>query len=164
LSKTIAPGLRCGYLLAPNETYFDRVIRTVRALSYAPASFGALIATQWIEEGAAEEIVAAVRREIAARTELAVRILGRALEGPRVKAAPHIWLPLSELKAERVASAALRGGAAVTPASAPIVDATEISGLRLCIGVPADTAAVERKLKVVADALNDTPDVLRNVV
>jgi hypothetical protein len=93
-----------------------------------------------------------------------VRILGKAVEGPHAKAAPHLWLPMSELKAERTAGAALRDGVAVTPATAPIVDATEISGLRLCIGAPADHATLERKLKVVAAALSDTPDAARGVV
>jgi DNA-binding transcriptional MocR family regulator len=71
---------------------------------------------------------------------------------------------MSELKAERVAGAALRGGVAVTPPSAPIVDATEISGLRLCIGAPRDMAALERGLKVVAEALAGMPDTSRAVV
>jgi DNA-binding transcriptional MocR family regulator len=164
LSKIIAPGLRCGYLLTPDEGHFERVIKAVRAYSYAPASFGALIGTQWIEDGTADEIATSVKREIAVRTKLVGQILGKAVEGPHVPVSPHVWLPMSELKAERVAGAALRGGVAVTPPSAPIVDATEISGLRLCIGAPRDMAALERGLKVVAEALAGMPDTSRAVV
>jgi DNA-binding transcriptional MocR family regulator len=163
LSKMLAPGFRCGYLLAPDEERFDRVIATVRALSYAPASFGALIATQLIEDGAAQSIATTVKREVTARTELALRLLAKTIEKPRVKSAPHIWLPMTELKAERVASAALRAGVAVTPPAAPIVDAKQISGLRLCLGAPADIASLERGLKVVADALSES-DAIRAVV
>lgn len=164
LSKMIAPGLRCGYLLPPDDARFERVIRTIRAFCYSPATFGALIGTQWIEDGTARTIAAAVKRETTERTAIALRILGKHVEGPQAKTAPHLWLPMNELKAERVAGAALRGGVAVTPPAAPIVDAKNIAGLRLCIGAPADTATLERGLKVVAEALSDIPAAHRAVV
>jgi DNA-binding transcriptional MocR family regulator len=156
--------LRCGYLLTPDAEHFERVIRTVRAFSYAPASFGPLIGTQWIEDGSAAAIAATVKRDVAIRTALAVRILGKAIEPPRVAAVPHIWLPMSELKAERTAGALLRAGVSVTPASAPIVDGKEASGLRLCLGAPPDLATLERGLKLIAAALTDPPDSTRGVV
>jgi DNA-binding transcriptional MocR family regulator len=164
LSKAIAPGLRTGYLLTPDEEGLEKVINAVRAFSYSPASFGPLIATQWIEDGTADTIIAEVKRDVVARVELARRVLAGAIEGPYVKAAPHIWLPMSELKAERVSNAVLRGGVAVTPASAPIIDGKHISGLRLCIGAPSDLTTLERKLKIVTAALSDSPAPLRNVV
>jgi DNA-binding transcriptional MocR family regulator len=155
LSKVIAPGLRCGYMLAPDADAYERVVRCVRAFSYSPSSFGPLIGTQWIEDGSAQEIGASARRSVAERLTIARRILGRAIEGPHASVAPHIWLPMSDLDAERVAGRALRQGVAVTPPSVPIVDSAEMSGLRLCIGAPADIVSLERGLKIVQRALSD---------
>ncbi|MBI1213216.1 MAG: aminotransferase class I/II-fold pyridoxal phosphate-dependent enzyme [Alphaproteobacteria bacterium] len=155
LSKLIAPGLRCGYMLTPDADAFERIVRSVRALSYSPPSFGPLIGTQWIEDGGANEIAASARRTVAERVTIARRILGKAMEGPHAPVAPHIWLPMSDLDAERVAGRALRQGVAVTPPSVPIVDSSEMSGLRLCLGAPGDAAALERGLKIVRRALTD---------
>ena len=155
LSKAIAPGLRCGYMVAPDAAALDRVERGVRAFSYAPSSFGPLIGTQWIEDGTAHEIRDSARRSVAERLTIARRVLGLAIEGPHLSFAPHIWLPMSDLAAERVAGRALRQGVAITPPSVPIVDAAQISGVRLCIGAPADVASLERGLKIVQGALSD---------
>lgn len=155
LSKLIAPGLRCGYLVTPDADAFERVIRCVRAFSYSPSSFGPLIGTQWIEDGSAREIAASARRTVTERMAVARRVLGRVIEGPHAPVAPHIWLPMSALDAERVAGRALRQGVAVTPPSVPIIDASEVSGVRLCIGAPASSAALEQGLKIVQRVLSD---------
>lgn len=155
LSKLVAPGLRCGYMLAPDADALEAILRSVRAFSYSPSCFGPLIGTQWIEDGNAREIADAARRTVAERVGIARRILGKAMEGPHSPFAPHVWLPMSDLDAERVAGRALRQGVAVTPPSVPVVDGGAISGLRLCVGAPGDSDALERGLNIVRRALTD---------
>jgi DNA-binding transcriptional MocR family regulator len=155
LSKLIAPGVRCGFIVVPDGDAFERLMRTVRAFSYSPSSFGPLIGTQWIEDGSAAEIADSARRTVAERVAIARRILGKRIEGPHASIAPHIWLPMSALDAERIAGRALRQGVAVTPPSVPIVD-TNMSGLRLCLGAPTDAASCERGLKIIHRALTDS--------
>src|SRR3546814_6319756 len=60
--------------------------------------------------------------------------LGGALAPVHDNRCPHLWLPMSELDAERLAARALRANVALTPPSAPIVDNALISGVRLCMG------------------------------
>jgi DNA-binding transcriptional MocR family regulator len=164
VSKALSPGLRAGFLLAPPGEVFERVLHAVRAQFYAPPNFGALIATQWIEDGSAELIAGEIRDEMGRRLALARAILGAAIEPPASAFSPHIWLPMDELAAERLAGRALRGGVEVTPPAAPIVVPGLESGVRLCLGATRELDELERALGVVAAALSGTDERSRAVI
>lgn len=154
VSKTLAPGLRAGFLVAPAAETFERVLDSVRVSVYAPPTFGGLIATQWIEDGGADAILAETRDEARIRMAMARDLLGSAMETAYAETAPHIWLPMSELEAERLAGRALRGGAEITPPSAPVVEAGPESGVRVCLGAAPDRETLRRGLEIVAGALS----------
>jgi len=86
------------------------------------------------------------------------------MEGPAAPASLHAWLPMSEIAVERAAARALRAGVEVTPPGAMILDGSLISGLRLCLGGAGDRAALERGLRVVKTALDETGEARRDIV
>ena len=153
-SKALAPGLRTGFLLVPDDAAMDRVLRLIRARVYSPPALGPMIACQWIEDGSADEIVAETQAEMIARHRLATERLGAAMSVPADPRCPHIWLPMPELEAERMVARAMRAGVELTPPSAPLVDPASISGVRLCLGVAADRAQLAVALDRVAHALD----------
>jgi DNA-binding transcriptional MocR family regulator len=163
LSKSLAPGLRTGYLVAPAR-HRAAALEALRAQTFGPPTFGALIATQWIESGQAFEILAAVRAELVRRTDLARTVLAGAIEPVRQRGSPQVWLPLGELDAERVAGQALRAGVEVTSPRAPFAPGEPVSGLRVCLGGAVDLAALERGLDVVKRALEPGPVIGEAVV
>lgn len=153
LSKAVAPGLRAGFLVAPRPEDLDAAVPVVRARCYAPAAIGPLIAAVWMEEGIADEIAAEVRQEIGARAAMARAVLAGALEPAAAGPAPHLWLPMPELQAERLAARVARDGVEVTPPSAPIVEPQLIQGVRLCLGAVREREMLQAALESVAAAL-----------
>jgi DNA-binding transcriptional MocR family regulator len=153
LSKSLSSGLRVGILLTPGGDGLERVVRAMRATCYAPPGLGAAVGTQWIEDGTADILAQEVRAEMGRRVRLALRIFGPAAEAPSSPSSLHIWLPMSELDAERAAAQALRAGVEVTPPGAPIVDQGGLAGLRLCLGGIEQAADLEGALRVVATAV-----------
>jgi DNA-binding transcriptional MocR family regulator len=152
LSKSLAPGLRTGFVVAPpalNQACLD----ALRAIAFTAPTLTGLIASQWIESGEAFEIFAEVKAEIAERTALARRRLGAALEAGALAASPHLWLPMDELGAERLAGQLLRDGVEVTPPRSPFLEGVAVSGLRLCLGGARDMAELDRALTVIGAAL-----------
>ena len=106
----------------------------------------------------------AIRNELRRRTTLATTTLAGLIEPLTPDASPHVWLPMGELEAERVAGQALRAGVKVTPPRAPFVEGTAVDGLRICLGAAADLAALERGLAVVRSAMAPGPPPSENVV
>jgi len=158
MSKALAPGLRAGFLIVPDREYFEKVWSAIRATCYAASALGPLVATQWIEDGTADEIIASVIREASTRTALAERVLGAVLEKPSHPASFHVWIPLPEAEAEQIAGRALRQRVVLTPPSASLIDAQLISGIRLCLGTAPNRAALQRALDVVATLLSSNID------
>ncbi|HXQ13092.1 MAG TPA: PLP-dependent aminotransferase family protein [Caulobacteraceae bacterium] len=163
LSKSTAPGMRTGFLIAP-EHHRAAALEALRGASFGAPTFGAALATQWIESGVAYEVFDAIRRELTRRTELAKTALAGHVAPLTPRASPHIWLPLGELEAERVAGQSLRAGVKLTPPRAPFVDGAPVDGLRLCLGAAPDLAALARGLAVVRAALAPGPPPSENVV
>lgn len=153
VSKAFSPGLRLGFLRTPNAVVRDQILRHVRATGYAPPALGALVFSQWVEDGTADLIADQIVEDARNRFDVAKRILGSAIATAGSRQSLHVWLPMSPLEAERTAGRALRAGVEVTPPDAPIVAADKISGLRICLGGAASLAVLESALTVIAQSL-----------
>jgi DNA-binding transcriptional MocR family regulator len=156
LSKALAPGLRLGFILPPeDDAVHARLLLAAQASGYCPPAAGGLIFAQWMEDGTADRVLAGVRAEAALRHRMARDILGAALAAPHSDHAMHVWLPMSAERANRVRARALQENVEVTPPEAPFIDLAMIDGLRVCLGAAHDAERCEQGLRVVKAALEE---------
>ena len=156
LSKSRIPGLRVGAVIPPRaDGAARRSLDALRAMTFGAPVLGAALAAEWIRSGVAAEIVAANVSEIGRRAAIASARLGGRIDPAAFRGAPHLWLPMSELDAERVTGRAMRAGLSLTPPRAPYLDGVEVKGLRLCLGGPRDTAELQRGFDLLAAALGE---------
>ncbi len=118
---------------------------------------------QWIEDGAAHEILDGHRREFARRAAAALDAMGPLVARPPNAAATHLWRrwESSRPSARRACAARARAGHAAHRAHA--AGALEC-GLRLCLGGAANIAALQEGLGVVARILAETEEPALEVV
>ncbi|EWY38938.1 transcriptional regulator [Skermanella stibiiresistens SB22] len=154
LSKSIAPGLRIGYLVAPSRL-MPRLTATMRALNYAVPPLMGEMATRWIEDGSADRFAETQRRECRARQALTADVLR---DGPAV-AVPsygqHLWLKLPEpwRREDFVAEARARG-IIVTGADVFTVGrGAAPHAVRIGISMPERREDLRHGLEVLADLL-----------
>src|SRR3546814_6120407 len=83
---------------------------------------------------------------------LAADILGMG-DLPMPEGAPHIWLPMRSIEAERLARRAMEHGIRVTPPDATSIDDAGPGGVRLCIMAPPRRDDLARALRTVARLL-----------
>lgn len=158
MSKSIAGGMRVGYLLAP-ERMVEPLATSVRATVWMAAPLMAEIASEWIKDGTADRLVEQKRAEAAARQEIA----RRALHGFEFEAHPfsfHLWLHLPPPWRSNEFTAQLRRHGVAVTSSEAFVPAREEAphAVRVCLGAPRSRAQLEKGLAIIRKVLQDSPD------
>jgi DNA-binding transcriptional MocR family regulator len=156
-SKSLAPGLRIGYVVAPARSV-ERIAATVRASTWLTSPILAELVTGWIESGEADEMVAWKRSETAARHELAMEILA-----PWLRPGPvsfHRWLPLpAPWRTETFVAQARARGVMVTPSEEFMVGRDSAPhAVRVCFGATLSRDRLEEGLRRLAVLLAQGPE------
>ena len=158
VSKSLAPGLRVGYLHAPR-----RLLRSLRAAvslsCWMPPPLMAEIASVWIDDGTARDLNDFQRSEAGARQTIARRVLS----GHGFRADPfgfHLWLPLPKhWRADAFRVAAERREVKVLTADTFAVEPADTpQAIRLCLSHEARRERVTEGLEVIAALLDEPGD------
>jgi len=156
-SKTLAPGLRVGWVMPPKE-FVPAVAEVIRSTCWMTAPLPVLIATRWIEGGTADVLLDAQRRELIARQELAAGIL----EGFEVDSNPvstHLWLHLPPpWRVAEFTAQALSRGVKVIGSEVFAVGRGEIPhAVRINVSAARSREQLATGLRIIADALRERP-------
>ena len=157
-SKSLTPLVRLG-VIAPPAEFAMAVRKRLRAESWGLPPYAAELGVALIETGAADAVLPALRAEALARLELARAVLGLGAV-PMPAGAPHLWLPMEPLRAERLARRAGEAGVRLGAPSAMQVGPEPVSGVRLCLMAPRERAALERGLRAIAGLLAGDEEVV----
>ncbi|VVO33313.1 PLP-dependent aminotransferase family protein [Pseudomonas fluorescens] len=147
LSKSVATGLRVGFVVAPLE-WVKGLERSIMATTWNVPGVMSAIAVAWIEDGTVAQLEAQKRRDAQARQALAAQVL-KGLAYTRHPCSYFLWLPLAEeARADQVAMALQREGISVSTAEPFSVSAHVPHALRLALG-SVDMAALREALLTV---------------
>ena len=163
-AKSVAPGMRIGYLLAPASAIERLSISVLRTMvNAAPAM--AELATSLITDGVAGRIAEWKRKEIAERQSIATRVLA-GLNVQTQPQSPHLWVRLPEQWRTDafVARARHRGILLNSAESFAVGHETEVRAVRITLGPPATRSALEEGLSEIVKMLARVPEAYELVV
>ena len=156
VSKSLAPGLRIGYVAAPDSD-LEPVLGRIRALGWMASALSAEIVEIWMRDGTAADLVRYQRRENKIRTDMARALLG-GIEGAD-PVCPHIWLPLPSPWRTGDFVARLAGrGVGVAPSEAFAVSRmTAQPAVRISLSAALNRVSLQRALTFIAETLGADP-------
>ncbi|NUR99121.1 MAG: PLP-dependent aminotransferase family protein [Kribbellaceae bacterium] len=133
LSKSVAPGLRLGFVAAPSAL-MPTLERVVRATTWHTPAITAAIATRWLNDGTVVRLEQQKREDARLRRSIAAEIL----DGLPYRSHPSsylIWLPLpQDARPDRITTTLAAKGIAVSTAAPFAATSTVPHALRLALG------------------------------
>lgn len=162
-SKSIAPGLRIGFMAAP-AAVIPRLHEGIHATSWTSPSLMGEVAATLIEDGTADRFLARHRAEATARLAAACEVFGLPSLSPGVPTF-HVWLHLpAPWRADDFALEAKREGVLVSPAGDFAVDRSPAPhAVRISLGSVVDRGELVRALRLVKACLGARPGISRSL-
>jgi len=163
MSKSLAAGLRIGFLVGPEEedggvAATERLAAHVTAIAWMAAPLMAELVGGWVLDGRADRLVEWKRREVIERRRIFLRRLGD-LGTDSHPGSSHLWLPLpAPWRSGELVAEARRRGVSLAPAEAFAAGrANGPPAVRVCIGTPPTRREVDRGLATLATILARSP-------
>jgi len=133
-TKVTVPGLRIGYLAAPDR-HVAAVANRHLVSNWMATPMVAEIASKWVSDGTAMELVRWQRAALRSRQEIAAEVMGE-IRYRSQRDGLHLWLELPDDRSEEgfVAQARLQGVAIAPGQSFRIADAPWKPAVRISLG------------------------------
>lgn len=152
LSKSVATGLRVGFVAAPGE-WVPQIERAIRATTWNTAGVMSAIACGWLDDGTVTRLEIEKRHDAMMRQSMAAEVLAglRRISHP---ASYFLWLPLAEeVRADLVAMALVREHISVSTAE-PFATSEHVPhAIRLALG-SVDLVTLRQALAKVKDVIS----------
>jgi DNA-binding transcriptional MocR family regulator len=156
LSKCLSPGLRTAFLHLPSRDSESAVLSALRTFSVS-SSLTTALATQWICDGSANQLLAGVLQESRERQHIATDTLTGISIGA-AGAGIHMWYTLPSFwKAEDLSVAARGAGLLVTPSTAFHAGGKPPNAIRISLGGCASGTQLKAALKKLSSLLAQPP-------
>ncbi|RDE18843.1 PLP-dependent aminotransferase family protein [Motiliproteus coralliicola] len=153
LSKSIATGLRVGFVCAPTA-WIPQLERVIRATTWNTPGLMTALGCRWIEDGTVTQLEAQKREDARQRQAMAREIL-QGLDVTGHPAAYFLWLNLpEEVRTDQLVSALMREQIAVSGAEPFAVGSPVPHAIRLALG-SVSLQALEIALKRVRQLIDD---------
>lgn len=154
-SKTVAPGLRVGYLVSPAKLS-ESVASSIRAQCWFAPTLNVEIAQRWLDTKESRDWLNIQKKELSKRQALATEIL-TGYDIQQQKGSFHIWLKLPEpWRAVEFQSRLLEKSVRVLSAEAFAIGRFPApQAIRICLSGPSTIGRLEEGLRVIRDQLDE---------